>query len=481
MSFAHYDRLTALDATFLDIEDPGVHMHVGAVAVFEGEPLRTAEGAIDIERIRAYTASALHEAPRFRQKVARVPFVGQPVWVDDPRFNLSYHVRHTALPPPGSIRQLKRLAGRIFSQKLDRGKPLWEMWVVEGLEDGRFGLIVKAHHCMADGLAGLDLLAVILRLEPDTAIENGDRQWVPRPRPAGGRLLTDEVWRRATWPLSAMREVPSALLHPRQSAAALADSVRALAETFSAGLVPTTDTPLNVEIGPYRRYDWVSFPIAEVRAVREALGGSLNDVVLATVAGAVGRFLRRRGETINAASVFRVMVPVSIRAGDERGSAGNRVVNFLAALPIEETDPARRVERIMETMRRLKRSRLVHGAELIEDISDHSFTTLLVQFVKLAAQTRAYNMVVTNVPGPPVPIYLLGARMEEIYPLVPLFSGQGLGVALFSYDGTLSWGFNADWDALPDLHDFVEGVELEFSRLRKAADAARTTAKHSPA
>ncbi|TFH22618.1 MAG: DUF1298 domain-containing protein [Myxococcales bacterium] len=184
---------------------------------------------------------------------------------------------------------------------------------------------------------------------------------------------------------------------------------------------------------------------------------------------------------MNAASVFRVMVPVSVRAGDERGSPGNRVVNFLAALPIDETDPARRVERIMETMQRLKRSRLVHGAELIEDISDHSFTTLLVQFVKLAAQTRAYNMVVTNVPGPPVPIYFLGARLEEIYPLVPLFSGQGLGIALFSYDGTLSWGFDADWDALPDLHDFVEGVELEFSRLRKAADAAGITPKHSPA
>jgi diacylglycerol O-acyltransferase len=481
MSFAHYDRLTALDATFLDIENPSVHMHVGAVAVFEGESLRTAEGAIDIDRIRSYTASALHEAPRFRQKVARVPVVGQPVWIDDRRFNLSYHVRHTALPPPGSIRQLKRLAGRIFSQKLDRGKPLWEMWVVEGLADGRFALIVKAHHCMADGIAGLDLLAVILRLQPDATIENGDRQWMPRPRPTGGRLLTDEVWRRATWPLSALRDVPSTLLHPRRSVTSLTDSVRALAEAFSAGFTPTSDTPLNVEIGPYRRYDWVSFSIADVRAVREALGGSLNDVMLATVAGAVGRFLRRRGERVNAASVFRVMVPVSVRAGDERGSPGNRVVNFLAALPIDETDPARRVERIMETMQRLKRSRLVHGAELIEDISDHSFTTLLVQFVKLAAQTRAYNMVVTNVPGPPVPIYFLGARLEEIYPLVPLFSGQGLGIALFSYDGTLSWGFNADWDALPDLHDFVEGVELEFSRLRKAADAAGITPKHSPA
>jgi len=304
---------------------------------------------------------------------------------------------------------------------------------------------------------------------------------VPRPRPGGGRLLTDEVWRRATWPLSAVREVPSTLLHPRRSAASFADTVRALGEAFAAGLSPTTDTPLNVEIGPYRRYDWVSFPLADVRAVREVFGASVNDVVLATVAGAVGRFLRRRGETVNAASVFRVMVPVSIRGGSEHDSPGNRVVNFLAALPIEESEPARRMERIMETMSRLKRSRLVHGAELIEDISDHSFTTLLVQFVKLAAQTRAYNMVVTNVPGPPVPIYFLGARMEEIYPLVPLFSGQGLGIALFSYDGTLSWGFNADWDAIPDLHDFAEGVELEFSRLREAAAVVTTTTKGSPA
>jgi WS/DGAT/MGAT family acyltransferase len=462
--------LTALDATFLEIERPSVHMHVGAVAIFENAPaLRTAEGALDIERLRAYIDGALHEAPRFRQRLDWIPFVKHPVWVDDSRFKLRYHVRHTALPAPGGLRQLKRLAGRIMSQKLDRAKPMWEMWVVEGLEDDRFALIVKAHHCMVDGISGIDLLAAILRLEPEVAEKQHARTWMPRRRPTGLRLLADEIGRRACLPMKMAQTIPHALTHPFESAALLRDSLLGVAEAVGSGFVRTSATPLNPDIGPYRKYDWTEFDIADIKAVRQVFGGTLNDVVLATVAGAVGQFLRRRGETVTRDTIFRVMVPVSIRSKSEQGEPGNRVVNFLARLPIHERNPRRRLELVSETVKELKGSRLLSGTEMIEEFSNLTFTSILVEFARLAAVARPYNLVVTNVPGPPVPIYFMGARLQSIYPLVPLFSNQALGVALFSYAGKLCWGLNADWDAVPDLHDVALAVEEEFAALREAA------------
>jgi diacylglycerol O-acyltransferase / wax synthase len=486
MPYTHYDRLSAVDATFLEIEDHDVHMHVGAIAVFEGDQLRTSQGSIDIDRIRAYVDGALHDAPRFRQKLAYVPVLNHPVWVDDPRFNLRYHVRHTALPAPGSDRQLKRLAARVMSQKLDRGKPMWEMWVVEGLANGRFALVVKAHHCMVDGIAGIDLLAAILRLEPDAAISQTQQRWVLRNPPTGRRMLFDEVVRRATLPLGAAMAAPRALLRPDKCIQSLRESAGAVAETVMAGLSPTSDTPLNPEIGPYRRFDWTQTDIAAVKTVRNQFGGKLNDVVLSVTGGAVRQFLVRRGIRVTKDMVFRVMVPVSIRQLDQKGEPGNHVVNFLARLPIHIDDPVERLGETTVMTSKLKDSRLVRGAEIIEEVSDRTFTSVIVQFVRLAAQTRAYNLVVTNVPGPPVPIYFMGTRMTEIYPLVPLFKRQGLGIALFSYAGRLCWGFNADWEAFPDLHEFVKAIDGEFETLLDRADrstmASRSRAeRHAPA
>ena len=477
MAYTHYDRLSAVDAAFLDIEDHDVHMHVGAVAILEGAALRTEEGAIDIDRIRAYVDGALHDTPRFRQKLAHVPLLNHPVWIDDARFNLRYHVRHTALPPPGSDRQLKRLAGRVMSQKLDRGKPMWEMWVVEGLSEGRFALVMKAHHCMVDGIAGIDLLAAVLRMEPDAAMPNAGRRWILRNAPSGRRMLVEEIARRAVAPLTPALGLPTLLKHPAECLQSLRESTGAVVETILAGLQPTSDTPLNPSIGPYRRFDWTQTEIADVKRIRSQFGGKLNDVVLSVVAGAVRQFLVQRGMRVTPDTVFRVMVPVSIRQVDEKGAPGNRVVNFLARLPIHVEDPVERLARTVETTEQLKRSRLVKGAEVIEELSDRTFASVVVQFVRLGAQARAYNMVVTNVPGPPVPIYLMGARMAEIYPLVPLFKQQGLGIALFSYTGRLCWGFDADWDAVPDLHDFVKAVETEVERLlsRAKQSAAATT------
>jgi hypothetical protein len=377
--------------------------------------------------------SVLGASPRFRQRLAYVPVFGHPVWVDDTHFNLNYHLRHTSLPRPGGLRALKRLAGRILSQKLDRGKPLWEMWVVDGLEEDRFALIVKAHHCMVDGISGLELLTRMLRADPDPTVEPAGR-WIPRPAPTRGRMIAEELL--------------------------------SFAEVVRAGLAPTASTPLNPDIGPHRRFDWTRFDLASLQEVKERFGGTLNDVVLSCAAGAIGRFLSSRGMRLTG-EVFRAQVPMSIRSQASSGEVGNRVVMLLADLPIAERDPVKRLQRVIETTRKLKRSRQRAGVELLEEISNRALTSIFLSFARIATRQRAFNVVITNVPGPPPAVYLLGARMREIYPLVPLAANQALGIALFSYHGGLYWGFNACWDSLPDLHHLVGYVDVEFENLLK--------------
>jgi len=466
MSYTHYDRLSALDATFLAIETPNVHMHVGSVSVFEGGDLRTAEGGLDIERVKALAEPALRRSARFRQRIERIPVFGHPVWVDDPRFHLDYHVRHTALPEPGDERQLKRLAGRIFSQKLDPHRPLWEMWFVEGLEGGKFAIISKIHHCMIDGVSGADLLAGFMQGDAGGAAPTSAPRWVPRPSPSPQQLLADEIARRASLPAKAAQAGLGALRDPVGAAGDLRDAVSSVAEALGAGLASASATPLNDDIGPYRRFDWCRTSLGDVREVKEKLGGTVNDVVLAVVSGAMRRFLKRRAVDPDGLD-FRAMLPVNVRTTDQHGKLGNRVAFLMARLPVGESDPLARYRQVIETTRALKASSTVQGSELLEELSDWVMTTLFSDVSRLAAKTRSYNMVVTNVPGPQFPLHVLGGRMESIYPLVPLFSNQGLGIALFSYDGQLFWGFNADWDAVPDLHDVVDFVLQESEVLRK--------------
>jgi WS/DGAT/MGAT family acyltransferase len=467
MAYQHYDRLTALDAMFLELEQPHVHMHVGAVALFDAAPLTDASGEFAIDRIRSVVEAALANSPRFRQKLSWVPVFKHPVWVDDERFNLAYHVRHTSLPRPGDIRLLKRLAGRILSQKLDRGKPLWEMWVIEGVEDNRFALIAKAHHCMVDGISGLDLLAGVLRADPDPTLEPAS-SWYPRPAPSRRRLLGDELLHRASWPLSAAWSAGSALRNPREVLGNLEEAASGLGEVLTTGLRPTVSTPLNPDIGPHRRFDWAGIDLEAVKEVKTRLGGTVNDVVLSTAAGAIGRFLRQRGIQLKG-EAFRAQVPMSIRTHAEAESAGNRIVMLLADLPIDERDALKRFKRVLQTTTRLKKSPQRAGVEFFEAFSNSTLTSLFLFFARIATWQRSFNIVVINVPGPQFPVYLLGARMQEIYPLVPLAGNQGLGIALFSYDGRLYWGLNADWDALPDIHAMVKGLHLEFEALHKSA------------
>jgi WS/DGAT/MGAT family acyltransferase len=470
---ATYDRLSAQDRSFLDLEGPNTHMHVAGAFLFERGALATPAGGIDIDTIRDYVASRLHRIPRYRQRIAWIPIENHPVWVDDDRFNVHYHVRHTALPAPGDDRQLKRFCGRVLSQQLDRGKPLWEIWVVEGLEHDRFALVTKTHHCMVDGISGADLLAALLSPTPEKEYDPAPR-WIPNPRPGAGELVRDALLRRVAMPFALAGAAARALSDPAATVASARESLGGFGQSIAGALSPAADTPLNRPIGPHRRFDWVGFDIEEVKRVKNRLGGTVNDVVLATVAGAVSRFLEQRGipRARQRELDFRAFCPVSVRAAHERGTLGNRVSSIIAALPIAEGAPRKRLARVREITENLKQSKQALGAEVLTSVSEWTAPTLAALAARLAFRNRLSNLVVTNVPGPQIPLYLLGARMLESYPMVPLFESQGLGVALFSYAGGLYWGFNADWDQFPDLHDFVVAVDASFRELSDAAEAA---------
>jgi hypothetical protein len=440
MASAPYERLSAQDRSFFVFEDASAHMHLGGIAVFEAGPLATAAGGVDVERIRAYIAARLHLVPRYRQRLAWVPVLGRPVWVDDAHFNLSYHVRHTAVPRPGDAPQLKRLAARILSQQLDRGKPLWEIWITEGLDGDRFAMLVKTHHALADGVSAFNLFSALLSPAPEEAVAP-PAAWSPRPAPSPWALLRDQLVFQTTAPLRLGLDLARALREPRRLRDRVAESVQAVWELVGAGLRLPQPTPLNRPIGPHRRFDWLTLDLAEVKVVKNALGGTVNDVV-------------------------------SVRAEDERGVVNNRASAWLMELPVSEPDPCRRLALVQAATAQRKASRQELGPDVLGRAVEYAIPGVLTLGVRLASRLHPYNLIVTNVPGPQVPLYLLGARLIEGYPQVPLFENQGLGVALFSYCGMLCWGFNADWDLVPDLPRFVEAVAASFDELRCAAGAA---------
>jgi diacylglycerol O-acyltransferase len=469
VTYSHYDRLTALDATFLAVEDANAHMHIGAVSLFDAGPLTGAGGSVDLDRVRRLIEAAIHYVPRYQQRLAYVPVFGSPVWVDDPHFNLNYHVRHVRLPAPGDERLLKRLAGRIMSQQLDRAKPLWELWVVEGVEGERVALISKAHHCMIDGVGTVELTGALMRATPE--IEHAldlPRPWMTRPAPAPLDLFLGELRRRAGEPLGLLRQARRALADPRAMVRDLREATVAVGEALGAGLRPASPTPLNIDIGPHRRFDWLAMDLDAIKEVKNRLGGTVNDVVLSIASGALRRFLHGRGlrsEDLD----FRAMIPVNVRSEAERERLGNQVAMIVARLPLEERDPRRRLQRMIEITREVKRSHQALGVRTLEQVADWSFAGLFTAFARLSTSTRPYNVVITNVPGPQFPTYFLGAQMREVYPLVPLNRNQALGIALFSYNRGMFWGFNADWDAIPDLHTLVTAVASELDALKRAS------------
>ena len=465
-----YDRLSAQDNSFLLWETPYVHMHVSSTLIFDAGPLRTPDGGVDFPAIRRGTEAFLHRVPRYRQKLFQIPLAQHAAWVDDARFDLDYHLRHTALPKPGSDAQLKRLSARIMSQQLDRRRPLWETWIVEGLAGGeRFAMITKIHHCMIDGASGVDLFQIMMSPSPEAAPLGEPPPFMPRPTPSRRELLRDEVQRTLSIPARAVQDFREFREQAEDFGSEL--KTRARAVVSMVGLAGGADeTPLNGSVGPHRKFDWLKMPLAEVKAIRKALDCTVNDVVLTIVTSAVRNYFIHRA--VDPSSVtFRVSSPVSVRTEDQKGKLGNQVSSWILQLPIHEPEPSQQLGLIHEETMRLKETRQALGVQTINKVAE--FTPSVLLSLGARANEGQINTIVTNVPGPQLPLYFRGARVLEMYPQVPLMAGLGIGIALASYDGTLHWGFNSDPDIVPDADVFVEKVQEAYEAIAEAAGVER--------
>jgi WS/DGAT/MGAT family acyltransferase len=464
----HLDRLTSIDASFLHQEGESSHMHVGGVLIFEGPP-----PAFDdfLNHIRG----RLHLVPRYRQRLATPPLeTGRPLWVDDPTFNLEYHVRHTALPEPGTERQLFLLASRIASQQLDRSKPLWENWLVEGLEGDRFALISKTHHSLVDGVSGVDLATVLFDLERNPATPGEDlAPWRPQPEPSQAQLVAAGVRGMVNQTVSLASRAVSAATRPATTLNVIRDAAEGIGEIAWAGLNPAPQTPLNVEIGPHRRFAVVRAQLADYKEVKNALGGTVNDVVLSVVSGALASWLHSRGVRTEGLEM-RALVPVSVRTQDQRGTLGNQLTVMRGPLPVYITDPVARLKSVSRAMNGLKESKQAVGAATLVAVNNLAPPTILAQASRLNFSTRLFNLIVTNIPGPQVPLYLLGRKLEDLFPVAFLPENHGLAIAIMSYNGGIDYGLLGDYDALPDIEVVAEGIDNALQELLAIArgDAA---------
>jgi diacylglycerol O-acyltransferase / wax synthase len=466
MPAGHMDRLSSIDASFLAQERDGAHMHIGAVMVFEGPAPKSDE-------LTRHIGSRLHLVPRYRQKVAFPRFeMGRPLWVDDPCFNIDYHVRHTALPSPGSTEQLRLLAARIFSQRLDRSKPLWEIWLVDGLEDGRFAFINKTHHCLVDGVSGVDITAVLLDLEPTPAdLAPSDDEWSPHREPSDAEIVAEGAKVLARAPFDIAGAAIGALQRPGAALERLREAGSALGEVGWGIINSDPETPLNVKIGPHRRVRWVRAELDDLKAIKNGLGGTVNDVFLAVVSGALARWLHARGVRTEGMEL-RGCVPVSVRSEDEHGDLGNKITMMACPLPVYANDPVQRLRIVAEAMKGLKESKQALGAELLAGLQDFAPPTIFAQASRLNFSSRVFNVLVTNVPGPQFPLYLLGRELQELVPVPFLALDKALAIAIMSYNGGVDIGLMGDYDALPDLDALAGYIEEEVGALLEVAGAA---------
>src|SRR5215212_3966678 len=458
----HMERLSATDASFLAGEKESSHMHVGAVMIFEGPPP-------DHEETLDHIESRLHLVPRYRQKLAVPRFeMGRPLWVDDPSFNLDYHVRHTALASPGGLEQLRLLTARIFSQRLDRSKPLWECWFVQGLEDDRFAIISKAHHALVDGISGVDLATVLFDLSPVPPERAHVPKWTPRPEPSQVELIAEGVKGLIRRPFELGRGALGAALDPEHTIRRVRNAAEGFGEVAWAGLNPAPETPLNVPIGSHRRIVWVETELEQFKTIKNSLGGSVNDVVLAVTSGALGRWLRTRGVRTEGLEL-RAQVPVSIRSDDEHDRLGNRITVMRAPLPVYARDPIERLRIVRESMQGLKESKQALAAKMLVELEDFAPPTILSMAARTHWSTRLFNMIVTNVPGPQFPIYLLGRELLELVPVAFLPDNYALTIAAMSYNGKLVFSLLGDYDAMPDIDLVGEYMQESLQELLTAA------------
>ncbi len=470
----HLDRLTAVDASFLMQEKESSHMHIGGLIIAEGPP-PAYEDLLDSIRSR------LHLVPRYRQKLAVPPLeTGRPVWIDDPNFFLEYHVRQTALPSPGDEGQLTELAARIYSQRLDRDKPLWEMWLVEGLSGGRFAIISKNHHALIDGISGVDLGQVLFDLTPvPTQFPTAELEpWRANHTPSPIRLISSGILGAARTTSRVASTVLRAASNPQRAAAVAKDAVTGVADIAWATMNPAPETPLNVDIGPHRRYVTIRSELRDFKEIKDGLGGTVNDVVLTVMTTALRSWLHSRGVRTEGLEL-RALVPVSIRAADEHGNMGNRLTVMRGPLPVDLDDPVERHRAVCAAMGDLKESKQAVGAEVLAGAQNFAPPTLLAQASRLNFSTRLFNLLITNVPGPQFPLYILGRELLDVFPIAFLPENHALAVAIMSYNGKLNFGLLADYDALPDIARIGEEIEAAIAELLAMARAERASASSS--
>ena len=461
----HLDRLSAIDAGFLAQEKPNTHMHIGALTLLEGPPPKLSEFLDHIE-------SRLHLVPRYRQKLAVPPLeTGRPLWIDDPSFNLSYHVRHTALPAPGDEPMLLALCGRIFSQRLDRAKPLWELWLVEGLEGDACALITKTHHALVDGISGVDLSTVLFDLSPEgppTAAKAPAPPWVPQPEPGAALLAARGLEGAARAAAGVATGALGAATRPEQTLARAREVAAGIGEIALNTLSSPPDTPFNVPPGPHRRIEVVRAGLDEFKQVKNAFGTTVNDVVLAVVTGALAFFLQSRGRRTEGVEL-KACIPVSVRADEDSEALGNQLTQIMAPLPVFIDDPVARLLHVKEAMDGLKESRQALAASAIASLQGFAPPTLHAQASRMNFSGRFFNLLVTNVPGPQFPLYVLGRRLESMFPIAFLAGDRALAVAIMSYNGGMNFGLLGDYDALPDLAIVAEGIEASLAQLVELA------------
>src|SRR4051794_8329467 len=458
------DRLSPLDVSFLYLETPTTAMHVGGVAVFDPPK---GSGDFDYEALVELVSQRISLVQRYRQKVRWVPGkLANPVWVDDEDFDITYHVRRSALPRPGSLDQLRELVGRVQSRQLDRNRPLWEIYLVEGLADGRFAIITKTHHAMVDGISAIDIGTLIL--DPSqTPREIPDDGWIPRREPSSVSLVVNAVTDTLRRPTQVIDTVRGELADARAIGARVTGAATGLLAAARTSLRPAPDSPLNATIGEQRRYGMAATELDDYKRVRKSHGGTVNDVVLATVAGPLRVWLLTRGESVTPATTVRAMVPVSVRTGDQTGTLGNRVSAIFVDLPVGEPSPVVRLHQVSYAMKGHKESGQSVAADAIVALSGFAPPTIHSAAARLSSRLsrRLFNVVVTNVPGPQFPLYAAGAQMLESYPVVPLSKGQAVSVGLMSYDGGVFYGLNADRDAMPDVDVLAQCIEESLAEL----------------
>lgn len=457
-----YERLSAQDASFLVFESPNTHMHLAWTWIFAGGSLVGADGGVDIARVRQHVAARLFRFPRFRQRIVYTPVEHHPVWVDDAGFKLHYHVRHASLPEPGDDRRLMALASSIVSQPLDRSKPLWEMWVVEGLSGGRFAVVTKTHHCMVDGVSTVDLMTGLLdaapRPQPDEIVD-----WIPRPAPGPQELWRDSILDRVSLAASMLRDLGEDVgrlrVAPRE---AIAGRLEAWRETLAASVSGAPETPLNHPPGPHRFVNWLRLEKAAVVDRAQRHGGSEDDVVLTTVAGAIWRWFLRRGFRLRRQS-FRVVIPAI--QPRQVATQGNRAAGWIVSLPVDEPDAARRFRAVARATAKLSPENQTLGLERLLQAAEIGGSVMLEAGVELSRRLHPYNLIVSRIPGPRDTRHLLDAPLLEAYPQLPLFNNQSLAIGVAQHGAHLDLGLVGDWEVTQDLSDFVDDLKAAFDEL----------------